>query len=235
MNCPDCHEWLQRRLDGEMLEMPGVEEHMAGCLSCRQQYQAVRFLFEGLQNLKRPVPPEDLTQRILTSVLADRRARRRRMRLRLTTTFALAASLLVAALAGYLWLPPTKGDPDKEVARNTKPLEKNPPIARAADAPSLTQSVEQAGSAVMSFTERLADKGKQQAKVWWTAAPLDVAQALPDVKKLEQPLDPAAQSLRQTGQGMSESLQTVAQSARRAVAYFFRELPPLETPSKSGS
>jgi hypothetical protein len=56
---------------------------------------------------------------------------------------------------------------------------------------------------------------------------------LPPVK-LEQPFDPAAQSLRQTGQGVSESLQTVAQSARRAVSYFFRELPPLDM-GKAGS
>ena len=40
---------------------------------------------------------------------------------------------------------------------------------------------------------------------------------LPGVGELEGPLEPAATSLRQGGQGVSASLQTVAGSARRAV------------------
>jgi hypothetical protein len=51
---------------------------------------------------------------------------------------------------------------------------------------------------------------------------------LPGMGELQQPLDPAAQSLRQAGHGVSAGLQTVALSARRAVSYFASELPALE-------
>jgi predicted anti-sigma-YlaC factor YlaD len=231
MNCHESLDWLQSRLDGEMLPAPnGLEQHLSDCALCRPQHQAAQALLEGLHGLKRLAPPEKLSDLIVARVLADRQARRIRWRRRVTTTVALAASLLLAALAGYLWLPVSKNDGrDKLVDVKKAPERQEAPEIVATGAPSLTRSVEEARLAVAALTEKIADKSKEQARLWW---PLDVA-GLPEVK-LDPPLDPAAQSLRQTGQGMSEGLQTVAQSARRAVSYFLRELPPLEMP-KSGS
>ena len=36
MNCPECQELLQRRLDGEILaNSPELERHLSECLACR--------------------------------------------------------------------------------------------------------------------------------------------------------------------------------------------------------
>jgi len=232
MSCHDFQDWLQRRLDGEMLPLPdGLEPHLGGCLSCRSQQHAGQLLLEGLQGLKRALPPSGLADAIVARVLTDRLELTFRRRRRVATTVALAASLLLAALAGYLWLPKSKTVTQEKFARVEKAPEP-PPRLVAPEAPSLARSVEEARSAVASLTEKIADKSKEQARLWWSVAP-DVPKALP-VVKFEQPLDPAAQSLRQAGQGMTEGLQTVSQSARRAVSYFVRELSPLDT-SKSGS
>jgi hypothetical protein len=220
MNCLECRDWLQRRLDGEA-GAPELEDHLAHCPSCRGQHQGAQLLLDALHESKRPLPSPGLTGRIVANVLADRQARRKRLRVRLATTVALAASVLLAALAGYLWLPKSNTEPPEVVKKKLAPEEQP---AAVVEAPSLTRSVEEAGAAVASFTERISDKSKEQARLWWSIGPAEVSRAFPPVK-LEQPLDPAAQSLRQTGQGASESLQTVAQSARRAVSYFFRELP----------
>jgi hypothetical protein len=229
MKCHECQEWLHRKLDGDgATASVALERHLAHCPVCRGRHQAALLLLDGLHALKRPAPPPGLTQRIVASVLADRQARRIRLRLRLATTLALAASLLFAALAGYIWLPkPKPTAPDMAGKR----IEPRPQPDVVVDSPSLAKSVEEAREAVASLTEKIADKSKEQARLWWPAASIDLAGALP-VSKLEQPLAPAAQSLRHTGQGVSEGLQTVAQSARRALSYFVRELPPLE---KSGS
>ena len=217
MNCLECRDWLQRRLDGEALPaLPALDLHLASCPACRQQHQAAQNLLEGLRGLDKPQVNVDLGPRILARVLADKHARREKFRRRVWTTAALAACLMLMALAGYLWFPNRTKD---QVA--LKPQEKEPPVG-----PSLGESVEQARLAFTSLTGRLTDKSKEQAVLWLSAAKLPNPMGLP-----EQPLD--ARAFSQTGQGVSEGIQTVAQSARRAVDYFFRELPPLESSVKN--
>ena len=216
MNCLECRDWLQRRLDGEALPaLPALDLHLASCAACRQQHQAAQNLLEGLRGLDKPQANADLAPRILARVLADRQARREKFRRRVWTTAALAACLMLMALAGYLWFP----NKNKELA--IKPQDKEPPAG-----PSLGESVEQARLAFTSLTGRLTDKSKEQVILLLSAAKLPSSMGLP-----EQPLDP--QTLSQTGQGVSEGIQTVAQSARRAVDYFLRELPPLESSVKN--
>jgi len=217
MNCLECHDWLRRRLDGESLPaLPELDQHRAGCPACRQQHRAALALLEGLRGLARPAANADLGQRIVARVLADRRARQEKWRRRVWTTAALAACLMLMALAGYLWFPDKAKDH----------LAVNPPNREPPAGPSLGESVEQARLAFSSLTERLTDKSKEQARLLLSAAKLPDPIPLP-----EQALN--AQPLRHTGQGVSEGIQTVAQSARRAVDYFFRELPPLESSSKN--
>ncbi|HMF16081.1 MAG TPA: zf-HC2 domain-containing protein [Gemmataceae bacterium] len=217
MNCPECRDWLQRRLDGETLaSLPALEAHLASCPACRQQHQAAQVLLDGMRGLSKPTANPDLERRIVTRVLADRQARRERFRLRVWTTAALAACLMLMALAGYLWFPNKNKDPFA-----IKPPDKEPPAG-----PSLGESVQEARLALSSLTERLADKSKEQALMWLSFAKLPNPMGLP-----EQPLDP--QTLSQAGQGASEGIQTVAHSARRAVNYFLRELPPLESSVKN--
>jgi hypothetical protein len=109
-----------------------------------------------------------------------------------------------------------------------------PPVEPAP--PSLRESVAEARSAVAALTDDLAARTRAQAALLWTAAVppgADPMPALPGVRELEEPLEPAAQSVRESSQGVTASLQTVAGSARRAVSYFLRELP-LEGGRKAG-
>jgi predicted anti-sigma-YlaC factor YlaD len=217
MNCLECQEWLQRRLDGEALPaLPALDEHLAGCPKCRRQHQAVPFLLEGLRLMPKPFANVDLQNRIVTRVLADRLARKEKWRRRVWTTIALAACLMLMALAGYLW------SPRKDRITLAIHLKEKEPAAGL----SLGQSVEEARRAFSSLTERLSDQSREQARLLLSAARLPQPLGLP-----ESPLD--TQSLAQTGRGVSEGIQTVAQSARRAVDYFFRELPPLEASFKN--
>jgi hypothetical protein len=217
MNCLECRDWLQRRLDDEPLPgLPALDVHLANCAECRQQHQAAQALLEGLRGLVKPRANADLVSKIVTRVLADRRARHEKFRRRVWTTVALAACLMLMALAGYLLSPPKTKNP-----LAIKQREPQPPAG-----PSLSESVEQARLAFSSLTERIAEQGKEQARLLLSAAKLPGPMGLP-----EQSLD--TQSWRQTGQGASEGIQTVAQSARRAVDYFFRELPPLESTRKN--
>jgi predicted anti-sigma-YlaC factor YlaD len=218
MNCLECRDWLQRRLDGEVLSsLPALEGHLASCSACRQQHQAAQILLDGMRGLSKPSAHPDLERRIVLRVLADRQSRRENFRRRVWTTAALAACLMLMALAGFLWSP----NKNKGQLAAFYPAKMESPAG-----PSLGESVEQARLAFSSLTERLADKSKEQAFRLLSAAKLPNPMGIP-----EQPLDP--QALSQTGQGASEGIQTVAQSARRAVDYFFRELPPLESSLKN--
>jgi hypothetical protein len=231
MNCHECQDLLQRRLDGEALPgTPELDQHLASCPLCRHRFAVSQRLLGGLKRLPRPVLPPDFSQRMVGQILDDRRKRRLRMRRRLWATAALAASLLLMALAGYFGLPdPTPAPRPGPIAE--RQVEPEPPVPEPV--PSLRRSAEEAGTAVAALTGRLADTTLEQARLLLTAtAPMDVPDlALPDLAlgPWDEPLEPAAESLRQAGQGVSEGLQTVTDSTRRAVDFFMRELTVLES------
>jgi hypothetical protein len=234
MNCPDCLERLQRRLDGETLpDAAALDAHLAVCADCRTWYDAAQRLSAGLALLAAPVPDPALADRIVNAVLAQERACRR-LRRWLGAGAAVAAAVLLATVAGTLGRAPTPGPGPQKPSEITQ---NQVAPAPAAAAPSLRESVEEARSAVAALTDDLRAKTKEQAELLWTAAQAlgtDPMPPLPGVGDLEPPLEPAAQTVLESGRAVSVSLQTVAGSARRAVNYFLRELPPLETERKSG-
>lgn len=229
MNCLECLELLQGQLDGRVsAPKPELHLHLADCPKCRQQHQAAQLLLAGLKTLTAPAPPLDLADRITARVIHDRWQRRKSWRYRFSVTVALAASLLLMAVVGYLWVPTPTLPPEQAqrpaavVPPEPEPAPPNPPWH---------QSMTEAQVAVSNLTDRLAETTKEQAQLWWSAAPPLKVKAMPgfgDMANLEEPLVPATQSLRHTGQGMSEGLQVMARSAVRAVDYFVKELPPME-------
>lgn len=231
MNCLDCQDLLQRRLDGEAIAPTlELEQHVAECPDCRALHASAQILLDGLSALPAPASPHNFTQRLTGLVLEDRRLRLERNRRRWLVTAALAACLLVMALAGYFLLPvprPTIAPP--AMAHEIK-QDEQPPRDVAAVALPLTKSADDARHAVTALSERWADKAREQTKQFLAAAtPVDV----PDIDhfpELAEPLDlePAVQSLRLAGAGLAVGLEPVAQNARRALAYFFRELPVLQ-------
>jgi len=223
MRSPECDIFLQRRLDGAGAADPdALELHLTGCPDCRKLHQAAQLLEEGLHELPRPVPPPRLAGRIVSQILADRcsRVRRRWWILPVAAAACLLLTPLGLALLGIF---------------GSRPADSGGPVARRQDqakppalAPALEHTVVEAGAAVTDLTDRLAHQTRRRAQQLLTAAaPLDVPAALPNLGTLQAPLDPAAQSLRQAGEGVSAGLETVTGSARRAVAYLVHEFSPL--------
>src|SRR5262249_21807300 len=88
------HPW-QTRVDGLPGARPAVlEQPLATCPACREQWAAVLRLQDGLRLLAAPLPPPGLAQRVTALALAERRAWLRRRRW-LRAACALAAALFV--------------------------------------------------------------------------------------------------------------------------------------------
>jgi len=234
MNCLECQEVFQRRLDGETIDLaPDLHEHLAQCPSCRVLYLSGKTLLRGLKVLPPPTVPLDFSKRMTGLVLADRRSRRRRVRLRLVITAALAACVLVMALAGDFLLPVPRSVPSRPNPLANDSKKETPEIAPINDpeeSPHLAQSVANARDALVSISERWADNAREQTRILVSAANAIEVPGIDNLPERTGPfeLEPAAQALQQTGQGVAESLQPVTKSARRAFAYFVRELPVLE-------
>ena len=216
MNCLECQERLQRRLDREPAGAgPELEQHLVSCPECRQWHGAARRLEEGLRRVPVPPAPAGLTERIVARVLADQRARRRRRLVVVVTgAFALAASVLFMTLARSLWAP-VQPTPSPEVVEN---LPAPDPISEA-------------GQALAALPRRTADETVGTLRMLW---PVVAAPPMEDPAELPPPFDPTARSLRDAGQGITTGLEPVTNSARRAFSLLLKEIPSMEPDEKSG-
>jgi hypothetical protein len=234
MNCLECQDMLQRRLDGGLSEPDAVlDQHLAQCPLCRARHAAARRLLDGLKHTPQPEAPGGLASRVVARVLRDRERRRMRLRRSLYVTAALAASILIMLLIAYTQRP-SGGDGKPEhgpIVDNTPKKDVAPPAPVPPVVPKKDREPrDDKANNLAALTGRLADKTLDQAKVLWTVAnPVEGVQVgeLPHVKEL----DPATQPLRQAKQEMSDSLEAVGHSARRAFDYFARELPMLDVPA----
>ena len=125
MNCHDCEELLQRRLDDARRgvrysepsgSVPGaleLDRHLAECQACRRTHAAAGLLLEGLESLPDVSPPIDFAWQTTAAVLRDRMRRRQKMHRRVLVTAALAASILLMAWLGNAWLPQPKQEVQK--------------------------------------------------------------------------------------------------------------------------
>jgi hypothetical protein len=226
MNCLECQEVLQRRLDGEPPgDRAALDEHLAGCAECRQRYGAAQRLVEGLRALQPLAPPTDLASRTAARVLRDRRRRLLRRRV----GFALAASVLLA-VAGYFGVQSVSA-PQEAAMLVTAGFHVAPPPAPP---PVLRQSFGDARQAFASILERLADGVKERAAV--LQAPDVTMQfvsldSLPRVGPLTHPLSRTAQGLQEGRAGVAAGVQILGGTGRRAFNYFLRKMPP-SPPSK---
>jgi hypothetical protein len=232
MNCLECQEILQQRLDGRPVpDRAALDRHLASCPECRERHAAVAPLREGLRALPRAEPPADLAERTTTLLLRDRLTRLRRRRV--WAGVALAASVLVA-VAGYLWLNPSRTDQPTAKA----PQPKSPQSAPEKTGPSLRESVGEAREGLAALVGRFAARASEGARVLESSASslefvsLD---AVPHMGPLTGPLGSTAEGLRQGGHGASAGVKTVGGSARRAFNYFLRKMPPLQPALKRPS
>ena len=214
MNCSEFKSLIQRRLDGEFnLGSAGLDAHLASCASCRRLDAAANRLETALGLTPPAARPSGLAGRIVTRVLAERRARLRYRRGLLAG--AAAAAMVVLALVSYPRLggPASKPAPIQTVELRPKPE----PRANV----SLQASVREAGNALAALVERTADEAVGESR---TLLPAGLPrQAAFDADRLA--FDPSVRSLREASQGLSAGLQPVTASARRAVDLFLREMP----------
>jgi len=221
MNCPDCRDRLQQWLDARTREAATTpDEPPPLCAACAEWGSAARRLDRGLRLLAPPTPPALLTARIVAQVAAERR--RRRARLFLATGVAAAAAMLLLGV----WLRLHRENPAPA------PSPEPPTLARAPEPPrpTLRDSMAEAGSAVAALTTRTADETVANTK---SLLPVVTDPTLGKIDP-EPPPDPSVRSLRETGEGVTAGLAPVADSARRAVGLFLRELPPMDAHPKTG-
>lgn len=216
MNCDNAHDLLQQSLDGVFIESPEWLAHLRDCADCRSLAAAGRRLQDGLHLLPAPQPPADLALRIAEAVRLDRRQTRRRARRRWAVGLALAAGLLLALGLRFSWHErPTapEGPPSQPVAKNAPQPEIKP-------AATLRESAAELGEVFASLSNQTADETVGQTRRWVSNVS---SPALPKVDLLA--MEPPTRPLREAGEGVSEGLEPVATSARRAVDLFLRDLP----------
>ncbi len=216
MNCSLAHEWLQRSLDGESVdESPRWLAHLRECPDCAVLAEAAQRLRQGLQRWPNPSPPRGLEARIVETIFLDRR---RRMRRRWVTGFALAAGIVLALIVrfhGMRLSPSIERVPDESASVPLLPKEET--------APTLRDSAAELGEVFTSLTSQTANETVEQTRRWVSQVP---SPTLPKVDLLS--AESTARPLREAGQGVSEGLEPVTNSARRAVGLFLRELPPMD-------
>lgn len=234
MNCPDCLDYLQNLLDGTDIPPPAaLEAHLAGCTDCRSWFAAAQRLRQGLRCQAVESPPGHLTAMIVNAIMSQRRLRQ--LRRLLVGGAAVAAAVLIALLVGYRGGHQPAPMPGPQAFQaSPRQNEKRPPTPEPFAAPSLGSSVDAARSAMAALTGDLSARTKRLLGSAGTPLEPNSIAALPAVEELEKPLRPAAQSLRDSGRGVSDSLAAVTVSARRAVSYFLRELPGLPGEKKTG-
>jgi hypothetical protein len=232
MNCVDCQDLLQRHLDGlDLGDQGDLELHLVSCPACRIWHDAAGRLQQGLGQLTPELPPVGLAARIGARLL-DEHAARRRWRRRVVLVSAAAALLAVVLSARLFWFPLAPIDlplnPSGPVVRQdgtNKPS--NPPIV---DRVTVRDSVSEVGSVMASAAARTADATVEQSRIF---LPLVASAQIPSLQ-LPPTVEAPTLPLREAGQGMSDGLAPVADSARRAFDLFLRDLPPMNLDEKSG-
>jgi hypothetical protein len=217
MSCQLGQELLQRHLD-EGGPADALERHVAGCPDCAADWPAVGRLLAGVRLLKPPSPPDGLRETIVGSLLAEARlAARSRWRRRVVSLGGLAAAAAVAITLGvWAWRPAAEDRPLLGSAQ-VRPV---PAPAAPAQEP-LRESMEQVGSAVAALTSRTASETVDRTTL---IVPL-VRQTAPPLADVPAALEPPLEPYREATQGVSAGLAPVADSARRAVGLFLRDLP----------
>lgn len=212
MNCELAHDLLQQSLDGTPIESPEWLTHVRHCTECRALAAAARRLQEGLQQWTAPLPPPGLAERIVERVRLDRHRRRRRVRRRWAVGLALAAGLIVALTLRLDWRGAPSGiqsPPPESVAQNAPD-----------PAPTLRESAAELSEVFTALGNETANETVDQTRLWVAKVP---SPALPNVNLTA--MEPPTRPLREAGEGVSEGLEPVTTSARRAVDLFLRELP----------
>jgi hypothetical protein len=229
MNCADCQDLLQLHLDGvDITDQSALDLHLGCCSSCRVLHVAAVRLHQGLRLQVPPVPPRGLAGKLAARLLQEHAGRQRRRRV----LFLAAAAAVLALLLSVrlLWFPTegtrhTQERPVVQEGPERKPVESR----HVEKGPTVRDSMSEVGSMMVSAATRTADATLAQSRNLLPLVPSASLPSLPIPK-----LDPATGPLGEAGQGVSEGLSPVTDSAKRAFDMFLRDLPPMNLDEKPG-
>lgn len=133
MKSENCREWRESFGAYALGQLPegernGLEAHLEGCAECRAEADSLLGVARLLPHADperfgpAPVPPAALAKRIVTTIGAEKRARKQRRRLRLGLGFGGGAAIATAAvLAIFVLSENPGGGPEQHVAFRSLP------------------------------------------------------------------------------------------------------------------
>jgi hypothetical protein len=217
MSCRAWQELLQSHLD-EGGPADELERHAAGCPDCAAHWPAVQRLLAGVRLLRPPTPSAHFREQVAARLLEEARSLARpRWRRRVLSLSGLAAAA-AAVIAVGLWAWRPSDDPSGSGG-----------AVAVGPAEPLRDSMEQAGNAVAALTSRTASETVEGTTM---IVPL-VKQTAEPFAEVPEALGPPLGPFREATQGVSAGLAPVADSARRAVGLFLRDLPMGRAPGDS--
>ena len=222
--CAAFESVVQAVLDRERPLAALADDHTAECTACRELAASARlFLAADLTTL--PVPPPDLTDRILTGVTWDTRVQRKRR----VAAGAMAAALAASVVAAGVYLT-TRGEAGPEPA----PMVRIEPAPNPAAHPPVrvADQFADAGSALVAITSRVTDHAVTPTRS--LLSPPEIVSLTTDVDVLSPMPEPVADSLAAMPQAAGAGLEPVAATTRRAVNLFFRDFG-MSPPAKPNS
>ena len=221
MNCRECQDWLQSCLDDGRIDVRAdVRPHLAACKPCRRDLAAARVLLDGLASAPRTNSSKWLQASITAAVAAERVKRRRNSTYGWVGTLLLTAAVLALFFIGTF--PASVNKP------KTNAVAKIPEAAKAKEANvELAQRAEDAQKAVARLTRSVTEKTKSRLNVF-LPKPRSLDVELPFFAGFEEPLDPAAKSLKAAGLTMAHALDPVAHTTMQAFDFFAREAPAFD-------
>jgi hypothetical protein len=220
MNCLECQELLQKRLDGESVSAPAFEQHLSECASCRELHTGAVCLLEGLKQMPQVNPPPGFAAALASQIVHERKQRRDKLRRRIVLTLALAASVMLLLVAAFRWIPrpgPHEKHPGHEIAKDNN--KSAPPLKNVPPEKTPEPKRNEPRNALTQLTDRIADTTRDHAQVVLVGTNLDAVEKLPADLPM---IDP---SMREAGQEVSDSVRSVTRTTRKAFDFFARELP----------
>ena len=207
---PDCTAFeavVQRVLDGELAHDRLRDRHAQTCPACRDLLTATAAF--ALFPTPVPKPSVGLNQRVLLTVLHDRRQRRQRRLLVGGSALTMAACLFISI---GVYVTQTGSKPTPEIVEVV-------PTPTTLNAPRVTDQVAEAGSVLTAMTRRATEQAMRPTRSLFPVDPMAVPQI-----DLPSTMDPATESLAALSSAAKSGLEPITDSTRRAVNLFLRDV-----------
>ena len=157
MNCLECQDVLQKRLDGERVPVnDALDRHLSECPVCRDLHGGAARLLEGLKQIPQPQLAPDFARSLATQVIQDRRERRAKGSRRVFVTIALAASVVLILLLAYHWVPRQQHN-EKHPGGDIAQVQEAPPPSPPLPPKQVPEPKPAPRNALTSLTDRIAD------------------------------------------------------------------------------